>query len=128
MWHNMSLLSVGGFDFRAKKPLDDRTAIYKKGWSQEKKDVVYYHLAGVEEVIPLARMADSFGPCIAPITPQGKGFQEYIVPDPATQPELWERHVAKMGTKLERQSAHLAAVGYDISFLRGGVMPAFRQK
>ena len=126
MWHNESLMTVGGFDLRAAKPTDDRTAHYMKGWNQEKGEV-YYHLAGVEEVIPLARMIQTFGPCIAPIVPSGEGVKKYIVPDPATQREMWERHISKMGTKFERQSAHLAAIGVDPSYIKGGVMPKYRQ-
>lgn len=127
MWHNISLLDVGGFDLKAAKPANEFSTRYMKGWSKEKSDNVYYHLAGVEEVIPLARLSETFGPCIAPILPQGEGVQKYQVPDPAKSPELWQRHISKMGTKLERQSALLAAVGCDISFLKGGVMPEYRQ-
>ena len=126
MWHGESLMTVGGFDLRAAKPNDDRTAHYLKGWSNEKGDV-YYQLAGVEEVIPLARLIQTFGPCIAPIVPSGEGVKAYIVPDAATQPELWLRHISKMGTKFERQSAHLAAIGIDPSYIKGGVMAEYRR-
>jgi len=126
MWHNESLATVGLFDLKAAKPNDDRTAYYMKGWSAEKGDV-YYQLAGVEEVIPLARMIQTFGPCIAPIMPSGEGVQEYIVPDPTTQPELWMRHISKMGTKFERQCALLASIGIDPSYIKGGVMPEYRR-
>jgi len=127
MWHNESLMTVGGFDLRAAKPANEFSTHYMKGWSQEKKEPVFYHLAGVEEVIPLARLTETFGPCIAPILPSGEGVQQYQIPDPIGSPELWQRHISKMGTKLERQSALLAAIGMDISFLRGGVMPQYRQ-
>ncbi len=126
MWHGESLMTVGGFDLLAAKPLDDRMAHYMKGWNQEKGDV-YYQLAGVEEVIPLSRMIQTFGPCIAPIIPSGEGVKQYVVPDPTTQPELWLRHISKMGTKFERQSAHLASIGIDPSYIKGGVMPEYRR-
>jgi len=126
MWDTVSLVSVGGFDLRAVKPVDERLAHYMRGWSPEAGEV-YYHLAGVEEVIPLARLAATYGPCIAPILPQGEGVQRYQVPDPAASPELWKRHVSKMGTKLERQAALLASVGFDPSYLNGGIMPAYRR-
>ncbi len=83
-------------------------------------------MAGVEEVIPLARLADTFGSCIAPIIPQGEGVQGYQTPDPIKDPEGWERHLVKMGTKFERQSTLLSAIGYEPSFLRGGVMEEYR--
>ena len=126
MWHGESLMTIGGFDLKTSKPNDDRTAHYMKGWSPEKGDV-YYHLAGVEEVIPLARMIENYGPCVAPIVPSGEGVKQYIVPDPAAQPELWLRHISKMGTKFERQSAHLASIGVDPSYVKGGVMPEYRR-
>ncbi|MDD5071745.1 MAG: hypothetical protein PHQ42_03350 [Patescibacteria group bacterium] len=126
MWHNESLMTVGGFDLRAAKPVNETLAHFMRGWNPKKNENVFYHLAGVEEVIPLARMAETFGPCIAPIFTQGEGVQQYQAPDPAKDPELWQRHVAKMGTKLERQCALLASIGVDPSFLKGGVMPEYR--
>lgn len=126
MWHNLSLLTVGGFDLRAAKPTaDDRIAEYVHGWHPEKGEV-FYQIAGTEEVIPLARLTETFGPCIAPIMPQGEGVQRYVVPDPIKSPDLYRRHVSKMGTKLERQSFHLSRIGFDLTYLRGGVMPDYR--
>ena len=131
LWHNESLATVGMFDYRAATPIDDRAAHYMRGWSKEQEaeggdGSVFYPLAGVEEVIPLARMVDTFGPCIAPILPQGSGAMAYDRPDPVRQPELWKRYISKFGTKLERQSALLSAIGCDLSFLKGGVLPAYR--
>jgi hypothetical protein len=126
MWHNESLMTIGGFDLRAAKPLDDRTAFYMKGWSA-KMGEVYYHLAGVEEVIPLARMVQTFGACIAPVMPSGEGVQSYVVPDPTKQPERYVEHFKKLGTKFERQCAHLALIGIDPSYIKGGVMPDYRR-
>lgn len=126
MWDNVALMEHGGFDLKAAKPKDDRTAHYMRGWNEEKGDV-YYHLAGVEEVIPLARMIETYGQCIAPIMPSCEGVQGYIVPNPATQLELWERHIAKKGTKFERQFALLSSIGVDMSVLKGGVMEQYRR-
>ena len=128
LWHNVSLMSVGGFDLRAAKPVDDKSAHYVRGWSSEKQANTFYHLAGVEEVIPLARLVEVYGSCLAPIMPTGDGVKQYQVPDPATQCELWERHIAKMGTKAERQGALLASIGCDLSYLKGGVMLQYRSK
>ena len=126
IWDNRALMSVGGFDLRAAKPRDDRTAHYLRGWHAEKGDV-FYHLAGCEEVIPLAHLVDLLGPCIAPILPTDRTAQ-YQAPNPATEPDLWARHLSKLGTKTERQSALLASVGYDLSYLKGGVIPAYRNQ
>jgi hypothetical protein len=100
MWRNVDLLTVGGFDLRAA-------------------------MIGVEEVIPLARLVEYFGPCLAPILPQGPGVQECRVPDPKTEPDLLARHMTKMSTKFKRQAELLALVGKDPSFLKGGVMPDY---
>lgn len=127
MWHIASMLTVGGLDLRAARPTDDRVAHYMRGWSPEKNDHVFYHLAGVEEMFPCARMVDAFGPCLAPIMPIGDGVPAYEPPDPVKQPDLYARHIKKMGTKFERQVAHLASIGHDISWLKGGVMPEYRR-
>lgn len=126
MWHNESLATVGLFDFHAAKPRDDRHAHYMKGTDAD-GNVRFYHLGGVEEMIPLARLVDTFGACIAPIEPSDPNLR-YILPDPATNPKEWERHMAKFGTKLERQIAHLALIGRDLSHLRGGVMSGYGWK
>lgn len=119
LWHNQSLQTVGGFDTKAAKPVDDRLAHYMRGSSQGKE--VFYQLAGVEEVIPLARMVELFGPCLAVVEPHG-GPAAYEVPDPVTQPDLYKRHISKLGTKFERQMALLVSVGFDFSWLMAGVM------
>jgi hypothetical protein len=126
MWDNIALGTVGGFDLKASKPINERTAHYLRGWSGEAGEV-YYQLAGVEEIIPLAQLVDHFGPCIAPVLPQGEGIKRYQVPDREKDPQLWERHWKKMGTKLQRQTALLTSVGFDPSHLMGGVMPEYRQ-
>ncbi len=126
VWENDAFMQVGGFDLRAAMPVDDKLAHYMRGWSSEKKDHVYYALAGVEEVIPLARLTETFGACIAPVLPRGEGIKAYEVPDPVAQPDLWKRHISKMGTKYQRQAALLAAIDCDVDYLKGGVMPAYR--
>ncbi len=118
LWHNQSLQTVGGFDQKAAKPVDERLAHYMRGSSQGKE--VFYQLAGVEEVIPLARMVELFGPCLAVVEPQG-GPAAYEVPDPVTQPDLYKRHMSKLGTKFERQATLLGSVGFDFSWLKDGV-------
>lgn len=122
LWHNLSLLTVGGFDLRAQKPRDDREAHYMKGidWDGNER---YYHLGGVEEVIPLARLVDTFGRCIGVIESTDPRLR-YQLPDQVTDPEGYRRHMAKFGTKTERQLAHLVSIGRDFSHLRSGVMSA----
>jgi len=134
MWHNESLMTVDGFDLNAAKPLVgswDSTIRSINGFNEQENRVVTYHLAGEEEVIPLARMIRTFkkfGPCIAPILPRGKGVQRYQAPDPVKNPDLWLRHISKMGTKAQRQAILLALVNADLDFLKSGIMPEYRHK
>jgi len=123
MWHNLSLLSVGGFDLHAAKPIDPQKADYKIGWDEDEGEI-HYHTAGVEEIIPLIRLVKYFGQCLAPILPQGKGVQRYIVP---TEPGLHKRHMAKMLTKTERQTAHANWLGFSLTYLKGGILPEYRK-
>lgn len=125
LWHNVSLMTVGGFDLAAaKRPPDDSLALSFTGWSEEKGAVVY-RLEGVEEVIPLARLIEWFGQCIAPIMPQGEETQRYVVPDRLKDPQGYKRHLAKMGTKEKRQALFLERIGHMPPFLQGGIMPKY---
>lgn len=132
VWDNIELMSVGGFDLRARKPYkDDLLAPRLRGWSQQREQdtgsgEVYYHQAGVEEILPLIRLVELHGPCIAPILPRGDKYK-WVAPDSVSDREGFERHMEKMGTKLGRQSTHAASLNTDLSFLKGGVMPLYRR-
>lgn len=126
-WNNKALIAVGGFDSRAAMPFDDRMANYRRGYSPEKSDPVYYAQAGVEEMGPLAQLVDLYGECLAPVLPRGPGIKAYEVPNPVTQRDLWERHISKLGTKIPRQDFFLGQAGFDPSWLRRGVMRKYRQ-
>ena len=107
MWHNQSLLAVGGFDLRAAK------------LTLEEEQNKNKRISGVEEIIPLALLVKKFGPCIVPILPQGKEESKYIISDKET-------YKKKMESKEERQKAHLASLGYDFSFLQDGIMKEYK--
>lgn len=126
MWENTSLMMVGGFDLGAAKPKDDRHAHYMKGVDTD-GNTRFYHLGGVEEMVPLARLVDTFGPCIAPIQSNNSTLR-YIMPDPRKDLELFERHMSKFGTKTERQTAHLVRINRDVSHIKGGVMDGYGWK
>jgi len=121
LWHNQRLGQVGNFDLLAEKPIDEQSAHYKRGWDDENKKFVYYQMAGVEEIIPLCRMikTNREKPCIAAVLPQGKEVKLYQPPPPG--PEL-DRHIAKMATKTVRQAYLAAQAGFDLDYLRGGLM------
>lgn len=127
VWNNQALASVGLFDLDAAKPFNEHVAHYLRGWDRESEENVYYHLAGVEEMIPLARLIDEYGPCVAPILPRGNGFRRYKAPDSRRHPYLYAKHIQKMETKLERQTALLASINVDISYLEGGVMSKYKK-
>jgi len=117
IWDNIDLMTVGGFDLRAAKPLkDDRLTDYVRGWSEEKGEV-FYAAAGVEEIIPIVRMIKLFGACIAPIMPVTGARWEV-----SSDPDVQKREQAKLGTKYERQMRWVVAEDVDFSFIRGGVV------
>ena len=120
MWHNESLQTVGGFDLRAQKPRNDKLAHYMRGIDAKGQER-FYHLGGVEEMIPLARMVDTFGQCIAVVESNDPTLR-YQMPNEHNDPHEYARHMAKFGTKTERQMAHLVLIGADFSHVRNGVM------
>lgn len=128
MWEIPSLQQFGGFDLRSAKPKKDNVIIHKvQAWDKSRETPFWeYDLAGVEEIISLCRLVDMFGPCIAPVLPQGEGVQHYIIPNPTTDRAGYERHLNKMGTKRERQTFFANSVGADLTFLMGGVMEGYR--
>lgn len=126
IWDNVALMCVGGFDLRAMKPVDDREAVYINHWSPENGSSMI-NIAGVEEMIPIARMVRDCGPCIAPILPADESAR-YRVPDPTQEPDNYARHLKKLGTKKPRQDAHLAYAGFATSYLEGGILPEYRQQ
>ncbi len=132
MWHNESLGTVNLFDLRAAKP---KKGVFPfphyvgKQIEELGGGIAVYAGAGVEEVIPLVRLYQTFErPCIAPILPQGEGIQRYIVPDKEKNPEGYMRHWNKIGTKFERQTAHLNSIGVWSSTLKEAVMPKYRHQ
>ncbi|MBH41578.1 MAG: hypothetical protein CL685_02590 [Candidatus Magasanikbacteria bacterium] len=122
-WHNLSLLTVGGFDLLAAKPKVPEMGEHVMGWSKENDKKVFYPLAGVEEVIPLARLVETFGKCIATILPSGDGVQKYETPEVST--EAYERHVRKIATKFRRQIIHLSKINTNPELLTGGILPGY---
>lgn len=128
MWHIESLMQVGGFDLRSAKPKKNNVIIHRvQAWDKSRDEPSWaYDLAGVEEIIPLVRLVQTFGPCIAPILPQGAGAQRYIVPNPVDDRAGYERHVNKMGTKRERQTYFANSEGADLTYLKGGVMATYQ--
>lgn len=128
MWHIESLMQVGGFDLKSAKPKKNNLTAHKvQAWDKSREEPLWaYDLAGVEEIIPLVRLVQTFGPCIATLLPQGEGVQRYVVPDPVTNRAGYERHLNKMGTKRERQTYFANSEDADLTFLKGGVMEQYR--
>lgn len=128
MWHNKSLMTVGGFDLLAAKPALEHAHKKEKvtGWSEKKAarhgdGTVEYHVAGCEEIIPLTRLVQFFGKCIAVVEPKGEGM-EWKEHDSAADPRAYHRHLAKVATKEERQRRMAATQGVDLEFIQRGLM------
>lgn len=126
IWDAMALLSNGGFDPRASQAKkDDRQVAYLRGFDNSHGEI-FYPISGVEEIIPLCRLVDAYGKCIAPILPHETA--KWIAPDPSSDPGGYARHIKKLGTKFVRQEAMALSIGCDLSFLKSGVMEAYRNQ
>lgn len=125
IWEVKALTLGGGFDAAGcEKPLDELHADWRCGFDITTNQFVYYPRAGVEEIVPLIKIFRKYGrPMIAPIVPFGAGGERYNLP---TDPEELDRNRRKFATKETRQFAHAASLGCDLSYLKGAVMPAYR--
>jgi hypothetical protein len=127
IWHNKSLVTVGGFDLRAGKPMiheANKTKIFTSVNTQfverSGHETLTFHAAGCEEIIPLLRFNKFFGPSIRLVTPE----------NPESIPALgniftdksYRRHHAKLATKDARQAYMAEIAGFDIDELRTALM------
>ena len=127
MWHNESLMTVGGFNFRVAKPIDGVPAIEVEAWHENLNRFVKFKLVGEEELITSFEMVKLLNePCIAPVIASCMEGAEYIVPDKKSNYDKWIHHESKMCTKEIRATGILGMVNCDKSFLKGGVMPKYR--
>lgn len=117
LWHNRSLLTVGGFNLLSAEPENEKRSHYLEGADKDGKPQ-YYKINGVEEVIPAALLVKTFGKCIAVVNPENAD-QKYKV---VTDPEIQKRHVAKMATKEIRQNELLSMLGLHPSILENGII------
>lgn len=127
LWHNKSLMTVGGFDLRAARPERAHLHLHKKvtGESQEKAEKygdpeVEYTLAGCEEIIPLVRFLKFFGPSVAIVKPH----QQYAwhVGDDGGDTHAHMRHLAKLATKEIRQSHMASLENVSVDILEKGII------
>ena len=106
-WDLEALGTVGLFDYSAAQvPLNDTSG---------------RPAGGVEEIIPLLRLAEVFGTCIATVVPDAAGAK-WMIPDQSADPEGYERHMKKMQSKLARQEARAAADRKDLKALKSALM------
>ena len=124
IWHNKSLMTIGGFDMRSAKPMKESThpTITSKNAISPayKKEEATYHVAGCEEIIPLVHLTRNFGPCIKIITATETNLTWGA--HPLKDPEGYERHLAKIITKDARQQHMAGLVGADIAYLTEGMI------
>jgi hypothetical protein len=128
IWHNKSLVTIGGFDLRSAKPGLVHAHLKEKivGWSKEKEKrhgdgTVQYHLAGCEEIIPEVRLIRFFGPCIQVFAPSEELASVCETPL-EVDPKAYHRHFSKLATKEERQRRFAAMEGVDLEFIEKGLM------
>lgn len=131
MWHNASLMQVGGFD-SSRSGLKPQSTLANNNWRKwdTGKGYDYYWSAGVEEIVPLIKMIEEFGkdqPFIASVFAFDADGKQYVVPDPEQDPDGYLRHIRKLNTKLPRQQAMASMLQSDISVLKGAVMPEYLQ-
>jgi hypothetical protein len=124
LWHNKSLMTVGGFDLRSAKPrkgftcdMVTGTCAPTKNGAEVKKT---YHVAGCEEIIPLVRMINNFGPCIKYVEAEDStlawGAEE------ASDPVGYERHISKIASKIPRQKYFAGLQGVSLDYLQKGLL------
>jgi hypothetical protein len=117
LWHNRSLITVGGFNLLSAEPENEKRSHYLEGTDENGKPQ-YYKINGVEEVIPAALMVKTFKKCIAIVEPHGENQKYEVVSDP----EIQKRHVAKISTKNIRQMELLSMIGLHQSILENGIV------
>ncbi|MFT5832219.1 MAG: hypothetical protein ACI9SY_000602 [Candidatus Paceibacteria bacterium] len=115
IWHNKSLVTVGGFDLRAGKPMQSEVTddhIVTVGEAT-------YNAAGVEEIIPLLRFTKYFGPSIKVVEASESTHTEQIEKFEAG----WHtRHHAKFATKDVRQNYMAKVAGFDLDQISEGLL------
>lgn len=130
IWHNKSLMTIGGFDLQAAKPGLVHAHLKAKivGWSEEKNKrhgdgKIEYHLAGCEEIIPQIRLIRVFGSCIKVFSPSEREVNHCETPL-EVDPKAYHRHLAKLATKEARQRHFAEFEGVDLEYIEKGIMHA----
>lgn len=127
LWHNKSLVSVGGFDMLAVKPkkAESHRGIIVTGWSDEKAKLdgsgeVEFPLAGSEEIIPLLRLTKFFGPSISVVVPSALAQESSF--DHTKDIEGYRRHLAMVATKEKRQELMAKTQGESLDVLERSIL------
>jgi hypothetical protein len=120
LWHNKSLMTVGGFDLRASKPMKqnelptDFVAVAAEvDTANQAQNNLQYNRAGTEEIIPSLRLVKYFGKSIRIVEP------EEFTPNPVEHfgTDWQKRHAAKLATRDLRQRYMASLVGIPIDSL-----------
>ncbi len=106
-WDLDALVEAGGFDESARQA--------KVG--EEKLN------GGAEEIHPLVRIIEKYGPCMAPINPIGEPVEKRNL-----EGEELVRHLKQIASKTDRQLAHASSFGrgYGLEFFARGVLKKYR--
>lgn len=125
IWHNKSLISVGGFDFRAAQkhkgaPIESVAEYGHVAELQPDREKPSYPVVGSEEIIPLIRLVNLFGPCIGIVCPPSDlSWNEADIDD---SPVANARRVAKNATKQQRQEKMAKSIGESLRIIEDGIL------
>ena len=129
IWRIESLMSIGGYDPLAAQPTKvekarkETSPLFSIEHDQVSgADEYVYTYAGVEEMIPLIRLARKYGACIAPIIPAVKGGWTIQY-----DPDVVRRERLKIISKESRQRRVCVVEGVTFDFIWNGVMPEYRK-
>ena len=115
IWDLVAFFAVGGLDLALRNRYkDDRFNTYVRGAKDEAIPIT-----GLE-IPTVARLIDSYGPCVAPVVPVTAG--EWKKPN---DEEGRRREDAKMRSKATRHLAIAALYGFDLSFIEAGILPGY---
>ncbi len=119
IWHNKSLVSVGGFDLRAAQKKKGLHMSETVSVPSEGKNIEYPAVGG-EEIIPLIRLVKYFGPSIGIVLPcDGAKWKEL---DETIDPVAHRRHFAKLATKEKRQEHVAKSIGESLEIIEQGIL------
>ena len=117
MWELVPLISVGGFVmWQENRFKNERYNHYVQGANGD------YPISGLE-IPTLGELRRYYGQCIAPIMAPDQG--DWKMPDKDKEPQKCLRELDKRNSKWPRHHATAALGGFDLSYIRTGILPGY---